>query len=131
MAGALISIFCGDPTFSILLKLSKNSLELSGNVAASSLSHPTIIISAPILSAYDVAIDVNTIFLPGTQTLLAVSSHMSKSSNSSWVKVGISLSLVSDELLILLSQGKSITSWVKPIFLQISLDAFNSCLKLF
>ena len=69
MAGALISRSIGDPTLNNSLKLSKNSFELSGNVFASSLSHPTIIISAPMLSAYAAAMDVNTVFLAGTHTL--------------------------------------------------------------
>ena len=52
----------GEPTLNNSLKLSKYSFELSGKVFASSLSQPTIIISAPMLSAYDAAIDVKTVY---------------------------------------------------------------------
>ena len=100
MAGASIFIFSGEPMLINSLNASINSFELSGNVAASSASQPTMIISAPMLSANDVAIDVNTIFLAGTQTLFAVSWLFSKLSNSFSLISGMSSSVFKLDVLI-------------------------------
>ena len=131
MAGASILILSGEPTSISSLNFSIYCLELSGNVAPSSPFHPTIIISAPMLSAYDSAIDVKTVFLAGTQTLLAVSLLLSKSSKSSSPSSGMSASVFRLEVLIFESHGKSITSCIQPIFSQILFEASISCLTAF
>ena len=131
MAGASILIFSGDPALINLLNSSKYSLELSGKVAPSSQFQPTIIISAPMLSAYDKAIEVKTVFLAGTQTLLALSLLFSMSSNSSGESSGMSSEVFRLELLISANHGRLMTSCCQFILLHMSFEAFNSLLKLF
>ena len=131
ISGASILILSIDPISRTLLKAFKNSLELSGNVAASSRSQPTIIISAPDDSAKEFAIEVKTILRPGTQTLLAVSLEISLSSKSLTLGSGTSAVDVKADSPSSESHGSSITVCSAPISLHTALADLISISALF